>query len=135
MVFLFKILVYMLMIPLYITLYIFYFGFLFMFYIFKFAFSIFETLINIIVSIFVPKRIRRVNTTKYYQPKSNNPKRKIIYLRENEYDEKFENDAKLWSLSETDKRIAKQERMSPADFIEAEERDDDELVTDEWEDE
>lgn len=32
-----------------------------------------------------------------------------------------------------DKRITKEERMSPADFIEAEERDDDELITDEWE--
>jgi len=36
-------------------------------------------------------------------------------------------------LSEEDKRIAKEERMSPADFVEAEERDDDELITDEWE--
>ena len=31
------------------------------------------------------------------------------------------------------KRIAKEERMSPADFVEAEERDDDELINDEWE--
>lgn len=45
-------------------------------------------------------------------------------------EEQFEKEAKLWGLSESDKRIAKQERMSPADFIEAEERDDDELLTD-----
>lgn len=51
--------------------------------------------------------------------------------KENE-DNEFEREAKLWGLSEEDKRIAKQERMSPADFIEAEERDDDELYTDEW---
>lgn len=51
--------------------------------------------------------------------------------KENE-DKEFEREAKLWGLSEEDKRIAKQERMSPADFIEAEERDDDELYTDEW---
>ena len=31
------------------------------------------------------------------------------------------------------KKMAKEERMSPADFVEAEERDDDELITDEWE--
>lgn len=48
-------------------------------------------------------------------------------------EKEFEREAKLWGLSEEDKRIAKEERMSPADFIEAEERDDDELVTDEWE--
>lgn len=134
MTFLFKILVYMFMIPIYITIYIFYFCFLFMFYIFKFTFWILETIFNIIISIFVPKSIRRVNTTTYYQPNYNKSKSKVIDLTEDEYDEKFEKEAKLWSLSEEDKRIAKQERMSPADFIEAEERDDDELVTDEWED-
>lgn len=45
----------------------------------------------------------------------------------------FEKEADLWGLSKEDRRIAKEERMSPADFIEAEERDDDELFTDEWE--
>lgn len=48
-------------------------------------------------------------------------------------DEKFEREANLWGLTEADKKQAKEERMSPADFIEAEERDDDELITDEWE--
>ena len=38
--------------------------------------------------------------------------------KENE-DNEFEREAKLWGLSEEDKRIAKQERMSPADFIAA----------------
>ena len=47
--------------------------------------------------------------------------------------ENFDKEAKLWGLSEEDKRIAKEERMTPADFVEAEERDDDELITDEWE--
>lgn len=44
----------------------------------------------------------------------------------------FEKKAKLWGLTKEDKRIAKQERMSPADFVEAEERDNDDLFTDEW---
>ena len=46
---------------------------------------------------------------------------------------KFNKEADLWGLSKEDRRIAKKERMSPADYIEAEERDDDELFTDEWE--
>lgn len=45
----------------------------------------------------------------------------------------FDNEADLWGLSKEDRRIAKEERMTPAEFIEAEERDDDELFTDEWE--
>lgn len=45
----------------------------------------------------------------------------------------FDKEADLWGLSEEDRRIAKEERMSPADYIEAEERDDDVLDTDEWE--
>lgn len=54
-------------------------------------------------------------------------------VKRNYKDEKFDKEAALWGLSEEDKRIAKEERMSPADFVEAEERDDDELITDEWE--
>ena len=54
-------------------------------------------------------------------------------IKRNYKDEEFEREAELWGLSEEDKRIAKEERMSPADFVEAEERDDDELITDEWE--
>ena len=45
--------------------------------------------------------------------------------------DKFEEEANLWGLSEEDRRIAKEERLSPADYIEAEERDDDVLDTDE----
>lgn len=56
------------------------------------------------------------------------PKNKISWS-----EEQFEREADLWGLSKEDRRIAKEERMSPADFIEAEERDDDELFTDEWE--
>ena len=62
--------------------------------------------------------------------KSNKTKKKSSNYKDIE----FNKQADLWGLSESNRRIAKQERMSPADFIEAEERDDDELVTDEWED-
>lgn len=61
--------------------------------------------------------------------KSNKPKEKTLSWE----DEKFEKEAKLWGLTEADKKRAKEERMSPSDFIEAEERDDDELIIDEWE--
>ncbi|MDO4395163.1 MAG: hypothetical protein Q4C23_04270 [Mycoplasmatota bacterium] len=38
----------------------------------------------------------------------------------------YKND-NIWGLSKEDKRIAREERMSDADYIEAEERDDDNL--------
>ena len=67
-------------------------------------------------------------------PQFNHNRKSIFKEKEPSWEEKgFEREAKLWGLSENDKRIAKEERMSPADFIEAEERDDDELITDEWE--
>lgn len=53
--------------------------------------------------------------------------------KRNYKDEEFDKEVELFGLSEEYKRIAKEERMTPADFIEAEERDDDELITDEWE--
>lgn len=57
------------------------------------------------------------------------PKKKELSWEEQE----FEEQADLWGLSEEDRRIAKEEGMSPADFVEAEEYDDDELLLDEWE--
>lgn len=63
--------------------------------------------------------------------KTNVKSNKVV--KRNYKDEEFDKEAELWGLSEEDKRIAKEERMSPADFIEAEERADDELITDEWE--
>lgn len=42
----------------------------------------------------------------------------------------FDKEADLWGLSKEDRRIAKEERMSPAEYVEAEERDDDNLDTD-----
>ena len=43
---------------------------------------------------------------------------------------KIHNDNNIWNLSDEDKRIAREERMSDADYIEAEERDDDNLDND-----
>ncbi len=64
----------------------------------------------------------------YYQEESQPKKaKKTLSFKE----EEFEKEAELWRLSEEDKRIAKEERMTSAEFIEAEERDDDELFTDE----
>lgn len=54
-----------------------------------------------------------------------------IFGNSNESD--FERESKLWGLSKEDKKSAKEERMSPADYIEAEEYDDDNLDLDEWE--
>lgn len=51
---------------------------------------------------------------------NNTYKKKRYYVSENN----------IWGLSKEDKRIAKEERMSDADYIEAEERDDDNLDTD-----
>lgn len=53
--------------------------------------------------------------------------------KRNYKDEEFDKEVELFGLSEEYKRIAKEERMCPADSIEAEERDDGELITDEWE--
>ena len=50
---------------------------------------------------------------------------KYFYLQDNFY---------YNILSEEDKQIAKAEGFTPADFVEAEERMDDILDTDEWED-
>lgn len=46
-------------------------------------------------------------------------------------EEEFNKQTDLWGLSEEDRRIAKQERMSPADYVGAEEYDD-ELLKDDW---
>lgn len=44
--------------------------------------------------------------------------------------EKYYTNNNIWGLSKEDKKIARSERMSDADYIEAEERDDDNLDTD-----
>ena len=105
-------------------------------YIIGFIFYLLKYLILLITN----KQSSKTYKTEYQNqifpepPKFNSNVKSIFKEKELSWKEKeFEKEAKLWGLSESDKRIAKEERMSPADFIEAEERDDDELVTDEWE--
>ena len=70
---------------------------------------------------------RRVGTPKKFnvnfESKRNNKK---TSWKEDE----FEKEANILGLSKEDKRIAKEEGMSPLDYIEAEENDDDELDED-----
>lgn len=55
-----------------------------------------------------------------------------ISNKKKKYQEKsgFDKEADLWGLSKEDRIIAKEERMSPAEYVEAEERDNDDLDTD-----
>lgn len=87
-------------------------------------------LFQVIYNIFSKKKMH-INFPESSFKKTNVKSNKIV--KRNYKDEEFDKEAELWGLSEEDKRIAKKERMSPADFIEAEERDDDELIIDEWE--
>ncbi len=90
-------------------------------------------IVKFIVSLFSKKnyRPRYVKLSSINDFKDSNKK----IMCEKKYGEKskFDEEADLWGLSEDDIRIAKEERMSPADYVEAEERDDDVLDTDEWE--
>ena len=90
-------------------------------------------IVKFIISLFSKKnyRPRYIKLSSVSDFKDNDSKNNV----KRKYEEKseFDREADLWGLSEEDRRIAKQERMSPADYIEAEERDDDVLDTDEWE--
>ena len=53
---------------------------------------------------------------------------KLLLSSKDKYnDEEFEKEADRWGLSKKDREQAKKERMSPSEYIEAEERDDDNL--------
>ncbi len=51
----------------------------------------------------------------------------IYYLFFPKKDNNYTRDNNIWGLSKKDKKVAREERMSDADYIEAEERDDDNL--------
>ena len=56
---------------------------------------------------------------------------RLLFESSNDYKEKeFEKEADKWGLSKKDRERAKNERMSPAEYVEAEERDDDDLDDD-----
>jgi hypothetical protein len=132
-----KTLLYILFFPLVLVWYILKIGAIMFYYIFilmieitklfcYFIIWLFQTIYNI----FSKKKIH-INFPESSFKKTNVKSNKVV--KRNYKDEEFDKEAKLWGLSKEDKRIAKEERMSPADFVEAEERDDDELITDEWE--
>lgn len=105
------------------------------YYFFKFIFDCIKGLVILIVNGI--KKINngstnitnsKINTNSYYQKaKDYNKDDDVIDAI---YEPHFDKEAKLWGLSEKDKIIAKSERMTPADYIEAEERDDDNLDDD-----
>ena len=106
----------------------FYYIFILMIDMAKLVYYFIVWLFQVIYNIFSKKKIH-INFTESSFKKTNVKSNKGV--KRNYKDEEFDKEAKLWGLSEEDKRIAKEERMSPADFIEAEERDDDELITNE----
>lgn len=132
-----KTLIYILFFPLVLVWYIFKIGAIMFYYIFILMIDIAKLvcyfivwLFQVIYNIFSKKKIH-INFPESSFKKTNVKSNKVV--KRNYKDEEFDKEAELWGLSEEDKRIAKEERMSPADFVEAEERDDDELITDEWE--
>ena len=80
-------------------------------------FAFFYTIIKTIIDFFLGK-----------QTPTKTPVKKTFKHKQKTYEYDKEND--IWHLTEEDKRIAKEERMSHADYIEAEERDDDNLDND-----
>lgn len=104
--------------------------FVFVFYIWKGIILVFWEILKFIISS-LGEIIMNSSTHSYSKPYKSTKK---ANKHTNYKDLKFDKEADLWGLSKEDRKIAKQERMSPADFIEAEERDDDELVNDEWDD-
>lgn len=132
-----KTLLYILFFPLVLVWYILKIGAIMFYYIFILMIDMTKLVCNLIIwlfqtiyNIFSKKKIHIYFPESSFK-KTNVKSNKVV--KRNYKDEEFDKEAELWGLSEEDKRIAKEERMSPADFIEAEERDDDELITDEWE--
>ena len=126
--------VYFFMIPFYLLYYIFYFSFI-IFILIIWMFKVFIMGILWILSFI----IKPIGNSKFYQEYRNNYYKvpgKMVKMKSNKKKEsrdlEFDKESSLWGLSSSDKRIAKEERMSPADFIEAEERDDDNLDTDDF---
>jgi len=110
--------------------YLIYYSIVFSFYFFCFLVECFVCLYKCILSLF---GVSFESYNKRSNKKSGNKKKRNKVIDVSWEEKEFNKEADLWGLSKEDRRIAKEERMSPADYIEAEERDDDELVTDEWE--
>ena len=90
-----------------------------MYFMWNFMIAIIKTIFTLIIS-FYTWGIKSI-----FKIKPTTTTKKI-----NNKESSFDKEAKLWGLTEEDKRIAKEERLSPVDYIEAEERDNDELIDD-----
>ena len=90
-----------------------------MYFMWNFMIAIIKTIFTLIIS-FYTWGIKSI-----FKIKPTTTTKKI-----NNKESSFDKEAKLWGLTEEDKRIAKEERLSPADYIEAEERDNDDLIDD-----
>lgn len=95
-----------------------------------------EQILPIVASISLEpkyKPLPNIQITTVEEPSNNSTFKSNSNKNKKSWKEKeFDKQADLWGLSKEDRRIAKQERMSPADYAEAEEYDDDELLKDDW---
>ena len=95
-----------------------------------------EQILSIVASISLEpkyKPLPNVQIIEVEEPSNNSTFKSNSNKNKRSWEEKeFDKQADLWGLSKEDRRIAKQERMSPADYVEAEESDDDELLKDDW---
>ena len=95
-----------------------------------------EQILPIVASISLEpkyKPLPNIQITTVEEPSNNSTFKSNSNKNKKSWKEKeFDKQADLWGLSKEDRRIAKQERMSPADYVEAEEYDDDELLKDDW---
>ena len=116
-----KILLYILFFPLVLVWYILKIGAIMFYYIFILMIDMTKLVCNLIIwlfqtiyNIFSKKKIH-INFPESSFKKTNVKSNKVV--KRNYKDEEFDKEAKLWGLSEEDKRIAKEETMTPADFI------------------
>ena len=89
----------------------FYYIFILMIDMAKLVYYFIVWLFQVIYNIFSKKKIH-INFPESSFKKTNVKSNKVV--KRNYKDEEFDKEAKLWGLSEEDKRIAKEERMSPA---------------------
>lgn len=107
--------------------YLIYYGTMSLFYIGALIFN----LIMILISIVTKKSFKVVDIKFANDNLSKNTSRNVYKTKSKR--SAFSKEADLYGLSLEDRKRAKEERMSPAEYIEAEEYDDDELLKDDWE--
>ena len=85
---------------------------------FSLVYGIFKFMISCLI---LPFKLFGGIFNQNYVPK----KRRVVYKKSN-----FDRESDLYHLSNYDRKLALEERMSPSEFIEAEENDDDNLDND-----